>query len=221
MRIDMHIHSRYSSDGKEQIEDIIKRAKSTGLGGVAITDHNSVKGWGEAVEPGKKYGMVVIRGEEVSSLEGHILAYGIEHKIEKGLSAEETVKRIKEAGGIAVAAHPYRVSNGLGEKVVKRVEFDAIEGINARSPSFINRKGMKLAEEMKRPVTGGSDAHTLDEIGKAYTVLPDGVKSERDVIEAIKSGNVSAGGSSQSSTVLIKQGFRKTTAWLKRGFRRI
>ncbi len=221
MKIDMHVHSKYSTDGKEEIEDIIKQAKRVGLSGIAITDHNCVKGWGEAVEFGKKHEIIVIKGEEVSSSEGHILAYGIREKIEKGLSPEETVKKIREKGGIAVAAHPYRISNGVGESVVRRTDFDAIEGMNARSPSFINRKGIRLAQELRKPMTGGSDAHTLTEIGRAYTVFPPEISDVNGILKAIKTGKASVEGQSQSGKTLFKQGCRKIGRWVKRGFRRI
>ncbi len=221
MKIDMHVHSKYSSDGKEEVEGIIKQAKRVGLGGIAVTDHNCVKGWKEALEFGKKYGIIVIKGEEVSSSEGHILAYGIKEKIEKGLSPTETVRKIREKGGIAVAAHPFRISNGVGESVVRRVDFDAIEGMNARSPSFINRKGIRLARELRKPLTGGSDAHTAPEIGGAYTIFLDYVSTEEEALEAVKAGKIDFGGKSLAFSRLLEQSTKKTAKWALRGFRRI
>ncbi len=220
MRIDMHVHSKYSSDGKEEIEDIIKQAKRVGLGGIAITDHNSTEGWKEAVEFGKKHGIIVIRGEEVSSSKGHILAYGIREKIEKGLSPEETVKEIKKQGGVAIAAHPYRISNGLGN-AVRKVDFDAIEVLNSRSPRFINKKAERLAKDMGKPMTGGSDAHEIHEIGAAYTVFPDWVEDEDDAINAIKQGKVSPGGSSQRWSALLSYNTEKLLRWIGRKGRHI
>ena len=219
-KIDMHVHTTYSSDGKEKIEDIIKQAKRVGLDGIAITDHNSTEGWKETVEFGKKYGIIVIKGEEVSSskghIKGHILAYGIREKIEKGLSPEETVKEIRKQGGVAVAAHPYRISNGLGD-VARKVDFDAIEVLNSRSPRFINRKAERLAEEMGKPMTGGSDAHEINEIGAAYTVFPDWVEDENDAIKAIEQGKVSPGGSSQGWRALLSYNTEKLFRWISRG----
>jgi predicted metal-dependent phosphoesterase TrpH len=221
MRIDMHVHTRYSEDSSAEIEEIIKTAMSKGLGGIAITDHNSIDGWEEALRYGKKYGILIIRGEEISSKEGHILAYGIHGKIEKGKSAEETVNEIRKQGGVAIAAHPFRISNGLGADVVKKVDFDGIEAINSRSPGYINRKGKKLAMELDKPMTGGSDAHTPQELGTAYTEFPDWVKSEGDAIKAIKEGEMSAGGSSQSWASLISQNLNKVLKWVGRKGKRI
>lgn len=219
MKIDMHVHSRYSEDGSAEIEEIIRAAKRKGLDGIAITDHNTIDGWDEAIRLGKKYGIIVVRGEEVSSKEGHILAYGISHKIEKGMSADETVKEIKQAGGVAVAAHPFRVSNGVGGNVVRHINFDCVEAINSWSPPYINRKAEKLAKSLGLPVTGGSDAHRTDDIGRAYTVFPDDVKSEYDVIKSMKQGRVSAGGSSQEWGALLSESYKKLIRWVKRGRR--
>ncbi len=221
MRIDLHIHTKYSTDGREEIKDIVRYAKKIGLGGIAITDHTSIKGWKEAVSLGKERGLVIIRGEEVSSSEGHILAYGISDFIEKGLSPEETVEKIRENGGVAVAAHPYRLSNGVGERVVRRVDFDAIEGMNARSPYFVNQKGIRLAREIGRPITGGSDSHLLRELGRAYAIFTDEAGNSDEVVDAIAKGRVSFGGKSLGKTELLSQGLRKCIRWMGRGFQRI
>ncbi len=221
MKIDLHIHTKYSTDGREEIGDIVRYAKKIGLGGIAITDHTSIRGWREAISAGKALGLIVIRGEEVSSSEGHILALGISSFIEKGLSPRETLEKIREDGGVAVAAHPYRMSNGVGERVVRDVDFDAIEGMNARSPHFINRRGIRLAKDVGKPITGGSDSHLLVEVGRAYTVFPENTESAEDVIDAIIGGKVGFGGKSLGKAEFLEQGFRKGIRWVGRGFRRI
>ncbi|MDR0334749.1 MAG: PHP domain-containing protein, partial [Methanomassiliicoccaceae archaeon] len=111
MRADLHIHSKYSNDGRSSVDDIIKAAKAKGLGCIAIADHNSFASYAES---SKYEGIIVIPAEEVSSSEGHILAYGINKEIPRGKSVAETIDMIHEAGGIAVAAHPYRWWSGLG-----------------------------------------------------------------------------------------------------------
>ncbi len=220
VKADLHVHTAHSTDGREAVKRVVRQAKKAGLAGIAITDHNVITAWSEALEQGAKDGIIVIKGEEVSSSEGHILAYGISERIRKGMSPEETVDAIHEQNGLAVAAHPYRRSNGLGEKVVRKVDFDAIEAMNSRSPEGHNRKAERLSLELKLPATGGSDAHTLEEIGMAYAVF-DAVETEDDVIEAIRKGRVKAGGSSQKRTALMGQGLRKLSAWVGRGFNRI
>ena len=220
VRADLHVHTAHSTDGREAVKRVVHHAKKIGLGAIAITDHNVITAWNEALEQAKKDDIIVIRGEEVSSSEGHILAYGITERVRKGMTPEETVDAIKEQGGVAVAAHPYRVSNGVGEKVVRRVDFDALESLNARSTPGRNKKALYLAQSLGLPMTGGSDAHTLEEIGAAYSIFID-VYSEEDIVRAIENGNVEPAGKAQSSGKIISQGIRKMGAWLGRGFSRI
>ena len=44
MKYDLHIHSKYSSDGILDREKIAKIAMNRGLNGITITDHNMIKG---------------------------------------------------------------------------------------------------------------------------------------------------------------------------------
>ena len=220
VRADLHVHTAHSADGREAVRRVVRHAKKIGLGAIAITDHNVITAWSEALEEGKKDGIIIIRGEEVSSSEGHILAYGIHERIRKDMSPEETVEAIHEQGGVAVAAHPYRPTNGIGPDVVRKVDFDAVETLNFGSPSRQNAKAERLARERGLPMVGGSDAHTLEDIGKAYTVFLD-VESEEDILEEIRMGNTEPGGMSQTATAMLSHGKRKLTKWAKRGFRRL
>ncbi|MBA7528056.1 hypothetical protein ES705_20239 [subsurface metagenome] len=43
MKYDLHIHSKYSSDGVLEPEKIAKTAVKRGLDGIAITDQNTIK----------------------------------------------------------------------------------------------------------------------------------------------------------------------------------
>lgn len=77
-RVDLHMHTNYS-DGQHTPEELIVKVKDAGIDVISITDHDTVDGIFEAVEAGKKYGIEVIPGLEISSdirdREVHILAY--------------------------------------------------------------------------------------------------------------------------------------------------
>ena len=66
IKADLHIHSTMS-DGSCSIEEVIQLAKEKGLTHIAITNHDTVKGLKEAIELGKKYGVEVIPGVEISA----------------------------------------------------------------------------------------------------------------------------------------------------------
>ena len=63
--LDLHIHSTYS-DGTFSVEEIIKSAKSIGLTTISITDHDTVEQIPDCISLGKKYGITVIPGVELS-----------------------------------------------------------------------------------------------------------------------------------------------------------
>lgn len=77
-KADLHTHST-ASDGQYAPADLAKLAKARGVEVLALTDHDTVNGVEEAVSAGKKIGLQVIRGVEVSAddyLNLHILGYG-------------------------------------------------------------------------------------------------------------------------------------------------
>jgi len=74
MKYDLHIHSKYSNDGVIEPYEIVKMAKKRGLDGIAITDHNMIKGGLET----KKYetdDLKVIIGSEVLTEKGEITVF--------------------------------------------------------------------------------------------------------------------------------------------------
>lgn len=211
MKFDIHIHSKYSSDGVMDPQFMIKLAKKNGYDGLVITDHNSMDAY-KNLDP---EGIQIIKGVEVSSCCGHILAIGINEMIPKGLSVEETIEQIHDQGGLAIAAHPYRFWSGLGEKNTRSGKFDAIEILNSRSFHKDNEAAKILANELRLPGTSGSDAHLPYEFDRAW------INFKNDLLKDIKNGNFEIGGYSRSFTGTIYYVTRSVGLWIKRGFKRI
>ncbi|MDQ1371743.1 MAG: hypothetical protein QG582_658 [Candidatus Thermoplasmatota archaeon] len=220
MRFDLHVHSRYSRDASAQPSVILRRAKQMGLSGLAVTDHNSIDGSFEARSLAKSEGILVVSGLEVSTSEGHVLAYGVRELIPRGLSAAETVDRVRDAGGIAVAAHPMRFPSGVGLEAAENVRFDALEVLNGGSSSRANAAALKLSDRLSRPKTGGSDAHRLDEVGRSYTVM-EGVFTEDQVLDAIRKGLSSTGGRNRTFKEGTLYSVEVLLEWLKGGMNRL
>lgn len=181
MRLDLHVHTSFS-DGLNTVKEVIEQAKRIGLDGIAVTDHNEVRGSRKAIEHASS-GFKVIPGVEISAIEGHILCLGTiglperffvgRYKSDRDIvkqSAREVIDSIHSAGGLAIAAHPYDLyRSGVGDLVYK-LDFDAIEVVN--SHTFGNRRDpVKVARELGLPMVGGSDAHTIKEIGNVVTEL--------------------------------------------------
>ncbi len=217
MKIDLHIHSKYSSDSHSKPKDVIKAAKKRGLGGIAITDHNSMAGYRSIKDVGS---FIVVPGVEISTDSGHVIALGIQEDIDTKKSVGETLDDIYEQGGLAIASHPYRFWSGLGEDIVRENSWSAIETLNGRSGILSNQRASKLAASMDTSVVGGSDSHSLATIGKAYTVMKT-VSTWEDVIDAIQKGDTSAGGSSRTFGETCCYVTKALSGWAKRGFTRI
>ncbi len=218
MKFDLHIHSIYSGDSKCTPREIIKTAEKRGLDGIAILDHNTIKGYEEALKVDTD--LIIVPGIEVTTPDGHIIAIGLRKEIGKQRSTSKAIERIKEEEALVIAAHPYRFWSGIGEEKILKNEWDGIEAQNGRGWGIRNRQARALAESLDLPVIGGSDSHRLKTIGKAYTIIED-VETWEDVIQKIKEGKTKIGGKDRT----FKQTFfyvrRALSGWILRGFKRI
>ncbi len=185
LKIDLHVHTCYSWDGVTTLKEVVVYAKKRGLDGVAITDHDSVKG---AVKLAKKHDFLVIPGIEVSTKRGHVLALNVTTPIPPKLSTFETIETIHDLGGIAVAAHPTTMYKGGMRRQITS-NSDAIEVINSSTfPFFLStRLARRLAVNLNLPQTAGSDSHRPSDIGTAYTLI-DADSEIDEVVHAIKKG---------------------------------
>lgn len=194
MLAEIHTHTIYSKqknvpvEGLNTPEEMVRHAKRIGLGAIAITDHDEIKGAFEARKFAKKYGMVVITGEEVTTRSGHMLALGINEWIKPGMSVEETIDIAHSQGGIAIGDHPFDIHNdGIKHKAALT---DAIEVFNAINMERIsNIKSKRFAEKLGKPQVAGSDAHCIEMLGHGVNEID--ASDEDGILKAIKKGDVS------------------------------
>ena len=145
-------------------------AKKKGLNGVAVTDHDTIRGGLEALKANSDPNFVVIVGSEVETTDkGDIIGLFLSQEIQSR-EANEVIEEIKEQGGVAMWAHPYREGKNLLPSVlINRI--DVIEGFNAKTLESQNMLARALAERCRKPVAGASDAHAAEEIGNAATLI--------------------------------------------------
>lgn len=211
MRFDLHVHSCFSKDSNADIDSILICAKKNGLDGIAICDHDTIEGGLACVKRAKEIGtdLIVIPGVEVMSSKGHILVLGIEENIEPHLSPEKTIERARELGGVVIIPHPFKLSShGIG--FVEGIDIDAVEVLNSRClDNRPNMKAKKAAESQNLPQVGGSDAHTPQMVGQAYTEIDveDDDIDTNVILTAIRQGKVRPGGIKSPKTTVIKQIF--------------
>jgi predicted metal-dependent phosphoesterase TrpH len=160
-------------DALNSPREMIEAAIRKGLDGMIITDHDSVKGGLVGKQVSRRYkGFKVISGAEITSRAGHILAIGIDENLPKGKGVEETVERIHDLGGIAVASHPFstRGRPSVGDYCLMA---DGIEVFNATNRGLANSRALSLAKLRGRPWTAGSDAHWARTVGSAGIICDD------------------------------------------------
>lgn len=178
VNFDGHVHTGRSHDGGDSYEAVLAAAAARGLGAVAITDHNQFD-FARIAETARRMkadgrlprDFIVVPGEEISSADGHILAYFISRRIEPGMSAGETIRAIHEQGGIAVAPHPSG-SGGVGMSYAKALPFDGVEVMSAANvlPMGLLRDKAAADGEIKgKFVMASSDAHAAKGVGVMFT----------------------------------------------------
>jgi len=195
LKIDLHVHTHYSEDSTTTLKELVHYAKKSGLDGVAVTDHNTLRGAIKLVKR-SRHTITIIPGLEVETLRGHILALNITTWIPPKLCTIETVQKIHDAGGVAVVAHPAVVlKTALGQKVTSDSNIDAVEVINSAAFPFVlsTYLSRRIAKRVNLPQTAGSDAHHPAEIGRAYTLVNADSNSD-DIAEAIIKGEITPRG---------------------------
>lgn len=190
-RIDLHVHSRLSGDSNSEPEDLIERAIEIGLDGIAFTEHYSY----EASEPvealREKYGkdILILRGVEFSTKEGHCLVFGFntDKYLKKYTPVQEVLRIVQSAGGVVIPSHPFRGVNSIGEEIKNLKGLFAIEGYNGYNMHPYNIRAIEVADKLGIPFTGGSDAHEPHEVGQCYTEFLDRV-TEDNFLDLLKRG---------------------------------
>ena len=194
------MHTNFS-DGWPTPFDLVAHSRLTGLDVIAVTDHDTIEGALRACDHAAgRSKLQVIVGEEVSSRNGHIVGLFLERRVRPGMSAAATVHAIHEQGGLAIAVHPFwrtqrRARGGAVHGVgwlAAELPFDAIEVENA-TPGFylFNHLARRLSMGLGCAEVGGSDAHILDAVGRAFTEFPG--RTPKALRAALEAGTTSAG----------------------------
>ncbi len=188
MLVDMHLHeSTYSIDSFITLEQIVTVAKSRGLDGICITDHDSMGLRERAAAYSRETGFPIFVGVESYTLQGDITAWGIESCPQVRIPAQDFIDQVNAEGGFCVACHPFRNNNrGLEEnlKVVRGLH--GIEVLNGSTSIEANRRAMRYCRELGCKPVGASDAHVEDKIGVYATWLPEYVDNLSDFVRQLR-----------------------------------
>ena len=188
MVFDLHVHSVFSPCSRLKTEDILIHAKKRGLSGVCITDHHSMSAAQDIREGMQENGLCVIFGMEYSTSAGDFLLFGPFEEIDPGLTAQNLLRHVHATGGAAIAAHPFRTARPVSEDVVCDGFCHIVESVNGRNTACENRQAEDWFSRYSLVGCGGSDAHSLDELGRAGTFFSCQIRTRADLICALKKG---------------------------------
>lgn len=176
MKTEFHVHTNASKDSLFGRYALLAMCRLRGINCLAITDHNEVRGAAAIQTFMRSHGVDVIIGEEIFTKDGEIIGLFLTERIPAGLSAQETVKRIKDQNGIVYIPHPYDLKRN--KTVIKPValeriadQVDCIEVHNGRNSDVAYSEMQRsICEKYGRlPVVGG-DAHCFFEVGRNFCV---------------------------------------------------
>jgi len=173
--IDLHCHTSASFDSLAAPRSVVRAAAKQGLTHLAITDHDRIEGALRARDAAPD-GLQVIVGEEIRTSEGDLIALFLERPIAPHRPAHETIDDVRAQGGLVGIPHPFDRFRGSMlkdprlEGIAKLVDW--VEAHNARVVGGNgNERAQALALEMGLPGVAVSDAHSVLEVGVAYTAL--------------------------------------------------
>jgi predicted metal-dependent phosphoesterase TrpH len=188
MRFDLHVHTTLSPCSTLDVGEILAHARKRRLDGVCITDHDTMEirhALREGVQPD---GLCVIIGVEYSTPQGDFLLFGPFETLPPDLEANELLQTVNRRGGAAIAAHPFRAARPTDEEIVRKGLCRTVEGINGRNRDLENRQVGEWRARYCLNECGGSDAHTLEELGRVVTSFRGAVRSREELVRALNGG---------------------------------
>jgi predicted metal-dependent phosphoesterase TrpH len=190
--IDLHCHSLpLSQCSSLQPEDLAGLARARGLDGICLTEHDRHWAPGALAELSQRTGFLVLRGIELTTDLGHVLAFGLPRDAGPLATAADAFRAAERAGGLLFLAHPAR--DGLLRVTHETVEyFVSVEAVNGSDSRLQNVAATGLAHGFRLPGIGGSDAHTAAEVGRAATAFDDEITDEASLLAALRSGRYQA-----------------------------
>jgi len=185
LRVDLHLHSHYSHDGRSSLQQLIDRAHECGLDRLALTDHNTFDGAQEFLRLAPE---LAIAGEEVKTLEGEVIGLFMTARVAPFLRPEQAMDLIHAMGGLTYIPHPLD-RNRSHFRVDRLVELagriDIIETYNPWCDAAANRAAARLAEDLGKVTATGSDSHSAEELGRSWMEM-DEYSGADDFLEKLR-----------------------------------
>ena len=194
--IDLHCHTSASFDSLADPVAVVKAAATRGLTHLVISDHDRIDGALRARDAAPD-GFTVIIGEEVKTADGDLIVAFLESALPPGLPAAETISLAREQGAVCGIPHPFdkfrgSLSKSEGLEALAPL-VDWVEVHNARIVGHGNEDAVTFAREHGLPGVAVSDAHSVLEVGVAYTTLEGDPSTPDGLLAALVSSDLVAG----------------------------
>ncbi len=194
MKIDLHVcttHSKHPDENPATPQEAIKIAQKRGLDGIAIADHDTLKGAEEAKRHAPK-DFIILQGNEISATEGHIVIFGVEEEIQKHAPISEVLDITREHDGTVILPHPNigSMETSICEPLITthRDQIAACHLLSTKHLIFYKTFKKVIKAHNFTPI-GCSYAHNRNEIGTAYTEF-NNIATEDDILDALKKREV-------------------------------
>ncbi|WP_300998815.1 PHP domain-containing protein [Methanoculleus sp.] len=193
--LDMHVHSCHSADAMTDIATIVRVWRKKRILSL-VCDHDSIEGsrrvYGEIRRSDPDIPLLL--AEEITTAEGEIIGVFLTEEIPPGMSAAETLDRIRDQGAVSIVPHPFctfrpsAIRREVLHECIGRI--DIVEGYNARTPMpEENDQGRGYARKHNKPVSAGSDAHTPFELGRTYVEMP-AFEGPKDLVRSLSAADI-------------------------------
>ena len=212
MIFDLHVHTTYASgDSNLSPREMVEESNRIGLEGVCLTEHSGpwdIFEFRRFTE--RQNNLLIINAIEIETDVGHITVFGLGGYV-PGIRNPKSLRRVADrTGAFVVLAHPFRnllhkapynatnllfkgwdplpstVDEALNHPVFELA--DAIEVGNGATIDSENYLAWEVAKRLGKPMVGGSDAHSVNGLGRFVTVLHDDVKNQNEFLEVLHAG---------------------------------
>jgi predicted metal-dependent phosphoesterase TrpH len=189
---DLHMHTSWSHDCGIAVGDLLAHAEAEGLGAVAITDHNVFGGAREAAAAATS--LTVIEGEEIKTDgQGEVIGLFLSTEIPRGMSLTDTIRAIKEQGGLVYVPHPFDRMHAIPDAATLRRNLDQIDVLEVYNARLLfeayNDEALRFARKYDLTMGAGSDAHVLQGVGTGAVRMRE-FRDPEEFLVSLRSGQV-------------------------------
>lgn len=204
MLLDLHTHSIKSDDGRAKVENYCQWIKSKNLpiDGFVLTEHRQFDFESDYSELAQKFGLTILKGAEVETEYGHVLVFGVTRPLYEEFDFSDiklplamVLEKAGAHGAVAAPCHPGRPRVGMfahTDELGVPEGVSIVEIFNGGSRDNEDQIAIDNAEKLGYKGIGGSDSHIVSHIGRCATRFPKEIRTEQDLVDALKAGEFEA-----------------------------